>query len=69
MAGKNKIIWYADRDNGKFRSFVNNLVDKTNVSSTLYNGNIIYNISPNGKITTKFTRNFHELTIDFFRNQ
>ena len=64
-AGKNNILWYGDRDNGKFRSFVNNLASKTNILSTLYNGNILYNISPKGEIKVKATRNYKTITVSY----
>lgn len=64
-AGKNSIIWYGDRENGKYQDLVNELTGKTNVLSTLYNGNIIYNISFEGNITTAITRNYHTLTIEY----
>ena len=65
IAGNNVILWYGDRDNGIFKSLVDNLVSKTNVLSTLYNGNIIYNISLNGEISSNITRNYHTLTIKY----
>ena len=48
-----------------YGEFVDNLTSKTNVLSTVYNGNIIYNISPNGIISTDVTRNYNTLTIKY----
>ncbi len=62
-AGNNVILWYGDRENGKYRGLVDSLTSRTNVLSTLYNGNILYNISPNGIISTDITRNYNTLTI------
>lgn len=64
-AGKNSIIWYGDRDNGKYSDLVENLCSRTNVLSTLYNGNILYNISPDGIITSDASRNYHTLTVNY----
>lgn len=69
IAGKNEILWYGERENGKFKSLVDRLVGKTNVLSTLYNGNLLYNISPNGEIKTYITRNYNKLTIKYVDNK
>ncbi len=64
-AGHGTVIWYGDRDNGAYLDLANSLTSKTNVLSTLYNGNILYNISTNGEITTDITRNYNKLTIKY----
>ena len=64
-AGNNAILWYGDRENGKYKILVDSLTSKTNVLSTLYNGNIIYNISSNGTISLTVDRNYHTLTIKY----
>ena len=65
QAGENQILWYGDRDNGAYLDLVNSLTSRTNVLSTLYNGNLLYNISPDGDITTDITRNYHTLTVEY----
>ena len=55
-------------DNKSFKSFagfVNSLGSQTNLYSTLYNGNTLFNISPSGEITVDTTRNYHILTVKY----
>ena len=64
-ASNKNITWIGDRSNGKNKDLVDNLTSKTNVFSTIYNGNITYNISPSGEISTSVLRNYHFLTIKY----
>ena len=59
------VIWIGEKNGGKYKDLVNNLTSKTNVFSTLYNGNLVYNISPDGEITASASRNYHTLTIKY----
>ena len=65
ISGKNHIMWWAERNNGSYQNYVNSLDDKIQLTSTLYNGNVVYNISPQGNITVKMTRNYSTITFNY----
>ena len=63
-AGNNHILWFGER-NSSFANLANRLDEKSSLASTLYNGNVQYNISLDGKITVEMSRNYSLIKIKF----